>query len=153
MRGLKFVALALVALLLLPAGAYAEEDTYVDVFLNGLNDTVSPEISNDSKEINDSDVEDIKLSQGQRNVSEGDTIGSINNVTDSFYSVPFESASGVSRTYTPIQLIRVVFVGGSASSYAGFAVTTAVLLVFFWWGMRKAVRMINASFRRGRINV
>lgn len=34
-----------------------------------------------------------------------------------------------------------------------YAVGVAIALVFFWWGVRKAVRVLMSAFRRGRMSV
>lgn len=33
------------------------------------------------------------------------------------------------------------------------ALTTAVVLAFFWWGVRKVLRIIMSAFRKGRVSV
>lgn len=34
-----------------------------------------------------------------------------------------------------------------------YAAGLAISLVFFWWGVRKAVRVLMGAFRRGRMSV
>lgn len=33
------------------------------------------------------------------------------------------------------------------------AIGASILLVFFWWGLRKVVRMVMAAFRSGKLKV
>lgn len=33
------------------------------------------------------------------------------------------------------------------------AATTAVVLAFMWWGIRKVVKIIMAAFRKGRVSL
>lgn len=33
------------------------------------------------------------------------------------------------------------------------ALTAAVVLAFFWWGVRKVLRIIMSAFRKGRVSV
>lgn len=34
-----------------------------------------------------------------------------------------------------------------------YAAGVAIALVFFWWGVRKAVRVLMSAFRKGRMSV
>jgi len=45
--------------------------------------------------------------------------------------------------------ISVATVAGVIAS----CVTACIALVFFWWGVRKVVRMIMSAFKRGKLKI
>lgn len=38
-------------------------------------------------------------------------------------------------------------------SAIGIALGAAVLLFFFWWGLRKVIRMVMTAFKKGKVSV
>lgn len=38
-------------------------------------------------------------------------------------------------------------------SALGIALGASVLLFFFWWGIRKVIRMVMGAFKKGQVNV
>lgn len=139
MHRLKIVALALVALLMLPAGAYAEENSLAGSFVSGLTDTVSPQVE---KPV---DVGSEIESAGEvRATAESDDspTGAVQSWITSLRLTYGNATFGPDGWYRMARslLINVVL-------------PLAVLLVFFWWGLRKGLRMLFAAFRKGKANV
>lgn len=143
------VAFALLLALLVVEPAYASP---VDGFANGLNDFVHPDSSVSSDITPERDFiesyqpQEVVLSETPSRVYDEDstTVDYVNGTLDSFNSVPWTVGN---RTFlNSIQLMLQ-----NVANSTGFIVV-AVGLVFMWWGVRKAVRMIFAAFRRGRMS-
>lgn len=139
MHRLKIVALALVALLMLPAGAYASEINYLDSFTGGLADTVKAEGKADESKVDGESGNGGILRVGEE--EESDFIGYIRQVL-----------LGAKFTFNG-STVRPLVGTAVYVNYLLIFVPTAVGMVFFWWGVRKALRVLMAAFRRGKSNV
>ena len=42
---------------------------------------------------------------------------------------------------------------GNVLAIIGAAIGASILLVFFWWGLRKVIRSVMAAFRSGKLKV
>lgn len=151
---LRYVALALLIVLLSPAGAYAQDINYVDSFSNGIetlkgngeNEPVTPE-----KDFNDSyEVEEVQL-RATNDEQPTDAQGNIEWVTQAFNTVPWNNTNS-----TLFNFLRAFF-GGTNSAASKtmklYLITIPIGICFMWWGLRKALRMIMTGFRKGKASV
>lgn len=144
----------LLVLCLVPRTAVAEEIDYLgsfgsgfDAFLgNGVNESVTPE--RDFEETYEPQY--VPLRDGSE--SEGDSgegnLAGITSVVDAWSSIPVGSGS-----FNQLSFLRLFFGAVGGLSIGATIVTTAIGLCFFWWGLRKSVRMVMGAFRKGRQNV
>lgn len=75
---------------------------------------------------------------------------------------PLMLLDGAVSTYTPVTasdwsavttaISEQISVSTVAAVIAS-CVTACIALVFFWWGVRKVVRMIMTAFKRGKLKI
>lgn len=127
-----FLVLALFCALVMPANAYAEDNTLVDSFSSGVSTWTEQSQTVEQSEGSN----EIRLTA----TSEDTTVNAINSYLGSIHRFEFDGTTTVWRSQAFLFLRDQV-------------VPIAVLLVFFWWGVRKALRVLMAAFRKGRASV
>lgn len=146
-----YIALALCAALCSPTMARAEEINYVDSFASGfetlkgegVNEQVTPE--RDFEESYVPTLSEVK-SVTTEDETDDTVLGHIQSTANAYQRVNIDSS-----TLTIIGFLTWLFGG-----YAGpgrVMITAAVGIVFMWWGVRKALRMVMSGFRKGKANV
>lgn len=147
------VLYALVVTLFCPVCAYADEGLGSS-FLNGLNTTVHPEQYENTdvsyeRDFNES-YEPVLIENTAPVVralpNDATAVDYVNNTVDSFNSIPFETSYHLTLLNTA-QWFMGMFTGPNQAIF----MIPAIGIVFLWWGVRKAIRMIMASFRKGRM--
>lgn len=134
------------AVLLAPSLAFAD-----DGFIGGLQDLVGTrEVEQSAVPPEQEFVDDYEpvyaplRSGDETEIEEG---GEIQSVIGAVNAVPI---SGTNRSL--LDSIITLF-GRSSGTYGALFIIPAAGLVFVWWGVRKALKMIMAAFRRGRASV
>lgn len=136
------VLAALLVVLARPGIAQAETDI-LGGFTSGVSDFVSP--SNEQVIVTPEHdfIDEYKpvVKEVESTELEGDA--GYTSVIDSILTIP-----AFSNNVSWIQYARIVLNNNNFP-----VVPTAVLLVFFWWGLRKAIRVIMAAWRKGHASV
>lgn len=142
------VAFALLLVLLVVEPAYASP---IDGFANGLNDFVNPDspqevvtperdfIEGYSPDVYGSTNESVREVSAELSSSE-----SVSATVDSIYTVNWFG----NGTRTWLESLQIFLLN---STFFKPVLVAAVGLAFMWWGVRKAIRMIMTSFRKGRM--
>lgn len=129
--------------LLVPSRAYAWD---LGSFDDGLGDFFSEEQHDDVS----SGGLTLFAVNGEGGVRAGET-NLIKTVINACWYVNY----GINERLNGLQTIRFVLTGnknGTSFTSTGL-VSIAVLLVFFWWGVRKTVRIVMAAWRKGHASV
>lgn len=149
-RWLGVLSVALV-LLACPSVALAEDGSLFDSFSGGFSDTVSGEARlSESDPVRDYEYEPEVREVEFREVEETTTQSSIEQVTNSFNRLGW----GENTTVTLYSAVRL-FLGGANSSISPVALFLPVAagIVFMWWGVRKAIRVLMGAFRKGKASL
>lgn len=137
------------AVLLAPSLAFAD-----DGFVGGLQDLVGVREVEQSTVTPEQDFTDeyepayTPLRSGDEvAIEEGSEIQSVVNAAN---TVPWGSTLRIDLVGSILRLFTLSF--GDAAGWARIP-TVAAGLVFMWWGVRKALKMIMSAFRKGRASV
>ncbi len=75
-------------------------------------------------------------------------------------SVPAFAASEGADSAVAVSAVQSIFDDLTATvnvssilSAIGIALGASVLLFFFWWALRKVIKMVMAAFRKGKVSV
>ena len=150
MRVFRFVAFALLALAILPCVAFAQEVSYIGSFGNGFQNLLGNDTSTKvdyEQEYNDSYEPVLREIETSEVEDDGESMTDIQSVIDSASTVPWK---GNNRDF--ITSIRTFLLYVPATG-AGSIIAIAIGIVFFWWGVRKATRIVFDSFRKGSMSV
>lgn len=140
-----------------PSVALAD-DGLIDSFSGGLQTLVSPE----SVKVEETDstpesvyldsYEPVLVEEPVRSSREYDedstTVDYINGTLDEFNKVTWASAS-----YSWLDSVRMFIGARYGSSTPQLFLIPAVGIVFMWWGVRKAIRMIKGAWYKGHASV
>lgn len=63
---------------------------------------------------------------------------------------PSVAVSAISSAFSDVTSVINI---SNILSAIGIALGAAVLLFFFWWGLRKVIRMVMAAFKKGKVSV
>lgn len=158
MRRSVWVVLSLVCSLVFPSAAYASDIDYVgsfsngfDAFLgNGENEPVTPE-----KDFNERyepvEIEVTSELPQFRTTGSNDPIENIRTVTNRVNTLRWNVSN-----LNLLESIRIMFgarSGASSTALRQLVIVLPIGICFMWWGVRKAISMINSAFRKGRGNV
>ena len=136
MRRLWLSLMATFALMLFPAVAMAEEVSFLDSFAGGLSDFVSPEVVQ-----NENSVYSVR-EVGNEGETPAYDVTDISGVVDAWTTIP-----AFGNTMKPLQFARILLTRMIDGTWAA-----VVALVFMLWGLRKSVKMVFASFRKGKMS-
>lgn len=146
MRKSLWVVIAFVYMFVVsPVSAYAD-----DGFIGGLQDFFGErevqQVSPESDFIESYERQDVILSVPSTTPLDEDasTVDYVNNTLVSFNSVPWAIGNR--------SLIDSIYLYLTNINRTTQYLTIAVCLVFVYWGARKAIRMIFAAFRKGKIS-
>lgn len=64
-----------------------------------------------------------------------------------------DSATAVSAVQSIFNDLTETINVSSILSAIGIALGASVLLFFFWWGIRKVIKMVMTAFRKGKVSV
>lgn len=152
MRRLMIVLAVLVACMA-PNAAYAQDVDYLDSFTSGVGTWGGGQKEEMDSNSSVQEFENGGLLAAPAEGQEGElsTVQQVNSTLNSFNAVPWGGGT------TTIQGFLRTFLGAGGSAEASamraMVIIAPVGIVFMWWGVRKALRVIMASFRRGRANV
>lgn len=71
----------------------------------------------------------------------------------SFAASETDSSQAVSAISSAFSDITATINVSTILSAIGVALGACVLLFFFWWGLRKVIKMVMSAFRKGKISV
>lgn len=162
MRRSVWVVLGVLLVLFRPSVALASDVNLLGTFGNGVsvwNGDASKSVDDrpvptDSEMMDDEGGGFFGLFSDGRAASDTPLAG-IQRFMTRMQRVPINITEG-NRSVTLMQAIKFFLTGRYKLIYGanpGSALAVAVLLVFLWWGVRKVVRMIFKSLRKGNLDV
>lgn len=146
------VLAALLVVLARPGIALADTDI-LGGFTSGVSDFVSPSneqvIVTPEQDFNDS-YEPVLVEENRqvdRVINDDSTTNDyINDTIDKFYNVNWFGMGNRSWLNS-----LIIFLGNTG--FFGMVIVSAIGMVFIWWGVRKAIRVIMAAWRKGHASV